>query len=916
MHTPRSHPPAAGLLASLLLASGACRPEPALVEAPLAPAPPTSPTHPDPSVPDDTAPEIPASLPDLVLIEDAHHTRPTIPPHRTTSDGRVAIDLKYPWIYLMSPELLQVPLPLAGGGTQAVAQRLPLDPGALYDEADYGPGVEVIGPIHHTLCDPIDEQLQLGTPLPCPDDPWMDCYEATTITAVGLVEAGVPRVQLWSARLRVAVEQPKTAGARLVDVSLSEPSPGPVLHADKVLEPMFTEDGRMLVLRLEKSSREPNTGQPLPDGVLDIVYATLPQEAQPCDLSQLGPFYPVSHAHHDDEVRGRYEIARYPLRDAHGNEIPDMADLKLSYPWIDRTGANLFFTGIGATNAVLRGGEEGFRYPARCAHPGCEAVPGAREEPALNFRGFGVAGLWTRGKAVVFDGPINHTDYGVRRVSRGHVLLQLYEPDTAPPGVHDPSGEIELGASRDFSDEEVPPLSTHNTTFLDSTEALWNYAPPLVPTRVRDVVWHLNTGKTTAQIAFDDYLDGSLLIVAEMVGALDHRDSTRTMQRYHDGFVRTTDTSRVTHSGPEHVRLQNAATTLAWAVPSHGTVSGDVRLEPVAAGGVEGKGLWLDGHDDALRFELPPQPSGSLQDHPFFVGLFLDPRFDDDGRVRQLLGLPDGSAVAIEGHHTLLYLDPQGDPVVAVPLGGAALRRATWRHLGLLVDPWQDTIELYVDGYLLHRAPHAPLRLGVGPLVVGDLEDLHAPVDGFRGWIDELKLAVGDPGPEVICNHARGTLVGLEPDHDSAWSEVADRYPDHDPITEALAEAGQPTHERYVCFSDPLALDRIRLDNLPPRSVSVRDGLLFPEGPLAHDRPRPDSSGNPFCLSCHDAASGSLSVEALVAGPLAMIDDPRRQPMQPRRVMFGNIPADLFGPGLPPAAIQADVTLIDPYLYP
>jgi len=84
-----------------------------------------------------------------------------------------------------------------------------------------------------------------------------------------------------------------------------------------------------------------------------------------------------------------------------------------------------------------------------------------------------------------------------------------------------------------------------------------------------------------------------------------------------------------------------------------------------------------------------------------------------------------------------------------------------------------------------------------------------------------------------------------------------------------------------------------QMHSLPAGSVSIRAAMHFPEGPLYHDAPRPDSTTNEFCLACHsknDIVSG-LTVEALryKNGVLAKMD-PRRQPTQPHTFISGNIP--------------------------
>ena len=106
--------------------------------------------------------------------------------------------------------------------------------------------------------------------------------------------------------------------------------------------------------------------------------------------------------------------------------------------------------------------------------------------------------------------------------------------------------------------------------------------------------------------------------------------------------------------------------------------------------------------------------------------------------------------------------------------------------------------------------------------------------------------------------------------------------------------------------------------------MSIREAINFPEGPLRAGVPRPDSTQNTFCTSCHteDSKAGlRLDALALDASTPAELDR-RRQPSQPPRRVFGNIPAGWIapgdGPGSPAQALQAppEGVLIDPWVLP
>lgn len=88
--------------------------------------------------------------------------------------------------------------------------------------------------------------------------------------------------------------------------------------------------------------------------------------------------------------------------------------------------------------------------------------------------------------------------------------------------------------------------------------------------------------------------------------------------------------------------------------------------------------------------------------------------------------------------------------------------------------------------------------------------------------------------------------------------------------------------------------------------------------------PRPDSSTNPFCLSCHtERGIGPMGLEALeYRGDVPHEHDRRRQPLQPMRRVFGVIPANWIpageGPGSPGETFIAaeEGELVDRWVLP
>lgn len=159
--------------------------------------------------------------------------------------------------------------------------------------------------------------------------------------------------------------------------------------------------------------------------------------------------------------------------------------------------------------------------------------------------------------------------------------------------------------------------------------------------------------------------------------------------------------------------------------------------------------------------------------------------------------------------------------------------------------------------------------------------------------------------------------MGDEP----AWSAVAEAYPlwAHD---EAAGSARDGAG--FACYLDHSDDYAAHLANLPAGTTSLREAITFPEGPVRAGVPRPDSSDNPFCLSCHtEDGRDAMGLDALAYDPSVLAEhDPRRQPSQPPRRVFGNIPAGWIppgdGPGSPAEALQAppEGLLIDPWVLP
>lgn len=924
------------------------------------------------------APAPPTLLRDVHLTENNTYTKPVIPPFRTSEDGRIAVDMKSHGassrLYLLSPELLQgsmapyggrVTAPGADTGVHLVKAYLDVPSSTFYGQVN-GTGAAATS---RAICDGTPQFGYGATtalnPHPCgiesspgvmkyPNDPVTgnatvdrarDCYSLTMISMVEYMDASnKKRVQPWGTPFTVAIANPKTTSATLAGSYFGAPVAGTAFYARQgdfgFMEPMVTRDGRLLVGRLEKTNRDPATGNNV-TGNFDVVYSTYSESYNKCDVTRWSTLRPIAYANSDPLMQGRYGIAAHPLRDPHGNTITSDGtfttgrDLEVSYPWIDRDGNNLFFTTMDET---LFNTSSATRYPATdlagnaCATPlSGDCLTAATSETKKNFVGYGVAGLWTHGKMVLLDGPLNNIDFNLERGDAEQVMLDLYDA---------PNSAVRVGTGR--ANGSPAPGSgvagsgnwtTENANFIDSLQQMFNYDEDLRPLTVRDVVWTMNSGKVSAEIAFDDYLDTNAMIVAEMTGALEHANLTgvnsTSRLHYYDGFHRAGGGVEGDWdlNTPEEIRFQNATTTLDWVVPTHGLAYGNVRMEPVALGGIEGKGAWLDGTGDGISFTVPAQTSKNVASYNWYLGLFIDPNFTDNNTVRELVGFPAGGGIGTVGLHAVVVRDAAGATetfnLATMPLSTA------WSHLGFVFAPGR--ISLFVNGYRWEdRATAlsiASFQPTAGTLRVGDIPNTQ--YSGFKGWIDELKLLAYEPGLEVACNHARGTLMAVNGVTNGGWENTAALYPaaSHAAVRTALGVGG---NTQYVCYHDyvePIKAspDLAAIDE--PLLSSVRTQLLFPESLAAapaglhFDVARPDSTANTFCLTCHSSPTSQLglTMSALYAGTVGLQNDDRRQPMMPPRVIFGNVPAGYFysTPFTGPATSISTIDhAIDRYAFP
>lgn len=874
------------------------------------------------------SPEVPAINRKVVgITEKEGFTDPHIPPLRWSADGRLGVEsqvggsLQNPSpvrLYLFAPEKLNKPFVDSPSGPSALVMdkvELPF--------SQLAPGRT--GSIQHAnICDPyLRAEGDRRNPYSCGAGGEDDCYDVTLISGyirLSNVASGnnIPaKLDNWDrvmgTPLHIRVSNPKTTEARIAEVVYGESKFSPK-RTGVLFETLTPADGRLFVARrgfLPLVWPNQDTGK-THFGSYDVVYAVSPPEAEPCDVTYWSDLYPITHAPYDKRVNTRYAFAMQPFRDPSGAVIPDGVDLKGTYPWMDKEAKNFSVQVSGAKLFPSYNYDKNrqSRYPVRCVSESECSIDSIKDVDNSKDNMFVLMGAWTQGKMVLLDGMLNDVDFRLGGMDRNHSYLSLYKPGTG----HNPNdtGEVRVGSTRgetipfpvrNDEGELIGRYKPENMSMLDSIENRLNFLPNMRHSRFQDVVWNMSSGHSTVEFSFDDYLHPDGFIVSDMVAHLQHKSSNWYRMLHFDGWHQM---SRMFNG---QVRVQNAATALPdrWKIPAYGRVYNG-RLEPVANGGITGKGMWFNGNT-RISYSVPEQPQ-SIYANDWFYSLFIDPRFADDDQERVLIAFPDNSQMTIKGRRQVLLYNHQGRLVAETALPDT-LPEKGWSHLALVVNKEEEGIAerrltLYLNGFHLRswiasvqtidiersnfRPAPGALRLGGGVSTGGKR--------AFKGWMDEFKVFAYRPNPEVICNFGHGTLMGVPENYDGDWKPVAERYAgnSHASITRFLSAYGQQTFPQYVCYHDYSDDNKAHHFNLPAGLTALREAINFPEGPLYFDAPRPDSTSNEFCLSCHHAGGvAGLDVDALSLNPqLQAKEDPRRQPTQPPAKVYGNVPANWF----------------------
>ena len=852
-------------------------------------------------------PQIPSIERSIHLSDHGEYERPYIPVYRTTHDGRLGMNFEQGFrLYLNAPEKFGSNFHESPNGQSLLAndtqpffsdaKRIYLQDGA----ADYQHS-------HVSFCEPTDAQGKHTNPYACGANNEQDCYKVVFMT-MGYTNPQQTQGRLYGNESIVHVSNPKTPDAKISHIDWGTVTPGStIFNLKDFFEPTVTQDGNLMLARVNGSQfnwYNKRTKQMVNGNSYNMVYLAAPQDpSRSCDVTQWKKVKPLGHAPYDPEINGTggessYGFALQPFVDSLGNVVPDETDLAGTYPWVDSKGDNIVFN---AFSTPL-----GSDFPVSCVeNRGCDDnnFSSSGDFPLL---GKTIVGLWTQGKMILMDNMVNHSDYlELSTEDRGHRNIDMYQAGTRADDTG--TGLVRVSAGRDkrFSSEieyRIPgdelPGQSHNTTFVESIENKLNYWKHLKPVTPRDVVWHFSSGAASDEIAFDDYLNPDAFIVSSMVQAVVNNGNDTFQYNGKSGLP-----VGVQNGAAVHLNEHNLPSNDHWRVPRYGRVTNG-RIETVAQGGVHGKGLWIKTNNTYVTYAIPSQPK-AIHDADWYIGIFVDARFDNDTTARTLITFPDGSELQLVGRDQVRYWSTHFQHTIDLP---QAIPDTGWAHLGIQMSNQNKTAALFFNGFTLDRYTRnsAFFTMESGNLYLGDNPNRNVP--GFHGWIDEFKVIAQNVGTEVACNHANGSLMGFN-SSSTLWNTIAQGYDQqfHNEISTELQNNGKPSYIKYACYHDYNGDYLAYVDNIPSGHFSVRDHLIFPEGPLIYNQPRPDSSNNAFCLSCHtsDGKQG-LGLGALTydANTMAM-HDIRRQPTQPYPWVYGNIPANWLGEGVPSSHIVA-----------
>ena len=756
-----------------------------------------------------------------------------------------------------------------------------------------------------------------------------------------------------------------------------------------IFEPTITADGKLLVT----------------NGPNGLSYSV--NSVGACRADGWSHFLPITHMPHDPAMApyglansqylpgGDYHTAR-PFRDALGNDIPFGAIVRFAYPWMDRRGRNLFFASGGtsrdgwyaSSGQGYFGNDSTHELPILASTPyqAAELGVGDGVDSHLNPDAVGpgkyvaALGAWTHGRMVVMDNGLTPAAFGGITRTDGIAGGGKSAWDNHVWGV-----ELNL----DIYANDSLRMRHKGLQTMFSYENELNHIDAMRPTAPYDVVWRMlaDTARA-AEITFDDYISLETFVAAPMnspVRVCDndmskgygsgtcttnvHPGEPASRVTYEDGFAVQPSSSwsgdsqyffdaRYGHGRhpnflfAKNPLLQNTATGEgigALTPPRYLRLRGGARVEPVALGGVQGAGVFLDGDNDFVDMHFPR--NDAYRTRPWYFGLWIDPRKlalptgGDTLRAEVLFYFSDdswiGVARAADGTTQLAAYDGATSQMQTLPVATGLIQNGSFVHIGAVVhDNSADGtrhLSFFIDG-----TPHGELVFDNGGMglgfdlmasdsggaswfLIGDAPGSRNRTPGgvervtFRGWIDELRIrplpATADPTSdytsEIICNDALGTIVDISTHDGEPPANMLDQRL-YALRARALLYPGVP---RTVCEQLVIEGYTDRTDYAPQRGRTLCAGTVHhsplheedylqdrclrgyrlgnaPPNNLRAMAPRPNFSTTAFCLSCHSPTQPfhTMAISpTLTSSSTLRYMDFRRQPLDVPAVLSGSL---------------------------
>lgn len=551
-------------------------------------------------------------------------------------------------------------------------------------------------------------------------------------------------------------------------------------------EPSISGDGKLLIVNL---------------GLGQGLHYSYNVEGN-CSATGWRDFYPISKMPFDPHVYENYPIGRaqrrtkyltpfiktivsVPFKDGVGDDIPEGRQIEGAYMWVDRKVRNVFFNAINVVHDNYVGEKN-----SECVNldPDCilDRSPG---------KGLHVLGTWTKGRMIHIDSVANMFDFGLR-------------PNLQPQ-------DLKVFQMKLYKDE-ITTLRPSAMTVIGSPENHLNEYDALSPVAPFDVVWKFSSNnERTGELIFDDYLDQFLFFGTHFMQSTKQRKhGSGYVNLYKNGYVPQTENfsteagTKANFQLKEVPLLQNISGNDKMVDGSYADLNfellGGARVEPLAMGGVIGKGVFLDGKNDSAALSVHTRISGSA----WLLSLWLDPRTLDQ-QERVVFGFPDYTSIAITDTD-LVAKSCNGSVCLTKKIShvGTGIEIGKFFHLSVKVESLANPrtnpnynfftylrrLTFYVNGtqliekkmYLGSTYKLKYLDFGFNDYSRQGFDLYNNKLDGvfsvgrqnllnaeksFHGWIDELRVYKfggirNDSYPtvpqyfrEILCNNALGSMI-------------------------------------------------------------------------------------------------------------------------------------------------------------